>query len=75
MFGLTECHWLRPIYFSCTPFVYYDHVQWELKVPSTQQNHCSMLLKVTWRGEELKMFNRVEPAHMGTHGEFFVAGS
>jgi hypothetical protein len=46
-----------------------------LKVPSTQQNHCSMLLKVTWRGEELKMFNRVEPAHMGTHGEFFVAGS
>jgi hypothetical protein len=34
-----------------------------------------MLLKVTWRREELKMFNRVELAHMRTHGEFFVAGS
>jgi hypothetical protein len=46
-----------------------------LKVPSTQQNHCSMLLKVAWKGEELKMFNTVEPAPMGTPSEFFVAGS
>jgi hypothetical protein len=34
-----------------------------------------MQLKVTWRGDELKMFNTVEPAHMGTRGDFFMASN
>jgi hypothetical protein len=34
-----------------------------------------MLLKMIWRGEELKMFNTVEPASKRTRGAFFVAGS
>jgi hypothetical protein len=42
---------------------------------STQQNHCSMLLKVTWRREELKIFNTVEPATYRTRGAFLLVGN
>jgi hypothetical protein len=34
-----------------------------------------MLLKMIWRGEELKMFNTVEPASKRKRGGFFFAGS
>jgi hypothetical protein len=46
-----------------------------LKVSSTQQNHCSSLLKVTWKGEKLKMFNIVEHASKRTRGTFYLVGS
>jgi hypothetical protein len=35
-------------------------LEWVLKLLSTEQNHCRRVLKVSWRGEELKEFNRVE---------------
>jgi hypothetical protein len=34
-----------------------------------------MLLNMTWRGEELNIFNTVEPATHRTRGRFYLAGS
>jgi hypothetical protein len=34
-----------------------------------------MLLKMTWRGEELKIFNTVEPASYRTRVSFFLVAS
>jgi hypothetical protein len=46
-----------------------------LKLISTQQNHCRRVLKVSWRGEELKEFNNVEAWQHGTRVNFFLVVS